>query len=81
MYHLRINNKSLFFHYWISVAEYFEDRDITDKIYLNTPEGYNFYLFQIVGMGELRINNPSLCEKGDDYVTIELEQITFQDPK
>jgi hypothetical protein len=65
----------------MGVVDYFEYRDITDKIYLNTPEGYNFYLFQIVGMGELRIKNPSLCEKGDDYVTIELEQITFQDTK
>lgn len=81
MYHLRINNKSLFFHYWMSVAEYFEDRNITDKIYLQTTDNEDFYLYQIVGMGELHIKNPSLCEKGDDYATIELEQIKFSDSK
>ena len=81
MYHLRINNKSLFFHYWMSVAEYFEDRGITDKIYLHTDEDQDFYLYQIVDMGELRILNASLCEKGDDYVTIELERITYEDSK
>ncbi len=81
MYHLRSNNKSLFFHYWMSVAEYFEDKGIHDKIYLRTDDNLDFYLFQIVGMGELRILNPSLCERGDDYVSIELEQIKFSDTK
>lgn len=81
MYHLRINNKSLFFLYWMSVVEYFEDRGIHDRIYLHTDEDAHLYLYQIVGMGELRILNPSLCEKGDDYVTIELEQLTFLDTK
>lgn len=81
MYHLRINNKSLFFLYWMSVAEYFEDRAIYDNIRLHTDEDAHLYLYQIVGMGELRILNPSLCEKGDDYVTIELEQLTFLDTK
>lgn len=81
MYHLRINNKSLFFHYWMSVAEYFENAGITDKIYLNTVTGKDFYLFQIVGIGEIWVTNKSLIERGDDYVSIQLEQIKFQDSK
>ena len=82
MYHLRINDKSLFFHYWTGVLEYFENKGLTDKDYLNTAFGdYNFYLHQIVDMGVLHIKNPSLCEEGDDYVIIELEQIKFSDTK
>ena len=78
MYHLRINDTSLFFHYWISVAEWFENADITDKIYLNTVDGENFYLFQIVGKGELWFTNESIVEMGDDYVSNVLKQITFE---
>ena len=88
MYHLRINDKSLFFHYWMGVVEYFENKGLTDKDYLNTAYrggayigNYNFYLHQIVDMGVLHIKNPSLCEEGDDYVIIELEQIKFSDTK
>ena len=81
MYHLRMNDTSLFFHYWMSVAEFFEEAGITDKTYLTTTEGDKFYLYQIVGKGELWFNNECLIEMGDDYVSIELEQITFQDTK
>lgn len=81
MYHLRINDTSLFFHYWMSVAEFFEEAGITDKTYLTTTEGHNFYLYQIVGMGELWLTNECIVERGDTYVSIELEQIKFQDTK
>lgn len=81
MYHLRINNTSLFFHYWVSVAEWFENAGITDKVYLSTVTGKDFYLFQIVGIGEIWVTNKSLLERGDDYVSIQLSQIKFQDSK
>jgi hypothetical protein len=66
----------------MGVVEYFENKGLTDKDYLNTAFGdYNLYLHQIVDMGVLHIKNPSLCEEGDDYVIIELEQIKFSDTK
>ena len=78
MYHLRINDTSLFFQYWIDVVDFFHNAGITPETeYLHTEEGYNFYLFQIVGMGELRLKNICLIERGDDYVSIELEKIEF----
>jgi hypothetical protein len=66
----------------MGVVEYFEDKGIPDKVYLTAAiSGDTFYLYQIVDMGEMWITNPSLVEKGDDYVTIELEQIKFEDTK
>lgn len=78
MYHLRINDTSLFFEYWMDVVDFFTNAGLTPETeYLHTEEGYNFYLFQIVGMGELRLKNECLIEMGDDYVSIELEKIEF----
>ena len=78
MYHLRINDSSLFFEYWMDVVDFFINAGLTPETeYLNTTEGHNFYLFQIVGMGELRLKNECLIEMGDDYVSIELEKIQF----
>jgi hypothetical protein len=78
MYHLRINDTSLFFEYWMDVVDFFTNAGLTPETeYLHTEEGYNFYLFQIVGMGELRLKNECLIEMGDDYVSIELEKIQF----
>ena len=78
MYHLRINDTSLFFEYWMDVADFFTNAGLTPETeYLHTEEGHDFYLFQIVGMGELRLKNECLIEMGDDYVSIELEKIQF----
>jgi hypothetical protein len=78
MYHLRINDSSLFFEYWMDVADFFTNAGLTPETeYLHTDEGHDFYLFQIVGMGELRLKNECLIEMGDDYVSIELEKIQF----
>ena len=78
MYHLRINDTSLFFQYWMDVVDFFHNAGIVPETeYLHTEEGYDFYLFQIVGMGELRLKNECLIEMGDDYVSIELEKIEF----
>ena len=78
MYHLRINDSSLFFEYWMDVVDFFINAGLTTETeYLNTTEGHNFYLFQIVGMGELWITNECIVEMGDEYVSIELEKIQF----
>lgn len=78
MYHLRINDTSLFFEYWMDVVDFFTNAGLTPETeYLTTTEDYNFYLFQIVDMGELRLKNECLIEMGDDYVSIELEKIQF----
>jgi hypothetical protein len=78
MYHLRINDSSLFFEYWMDVVDFFINAGLTPETeYLNTTEGHNFYLFQIVGMGELWITNECIVERGDEYVSIELEKIQF----
>ena len=78
MYHLRISDSSLFFEYWMDVVDFFINAGLTPETeYLNTTEGHNFYLFQIVGMGELWITNECIVEMGDEYVSIELEKIQF----
>jgi len=78
MYHLRINDSNLFFEYWMDVVDFFTNAGLTPETeYLHTDEGHDFYLFQIVGMGELRLKNECLIEMGDDYVSIELEKIQF----
>ena len=78
MYHLRINDSSLFFEYWMDVVDFFTNAGLTPDIeFLQTERGDNYYLFQIVGMGELRLKNECLIEMGDDYVSIELEKIQF----
>ncbi len=78
MYHLRINDTSLFFQYWMDVVDFFHNAGITPETeYLTTTEGHNFYLFQIVGMGELWLTNECIVEMGDTYVSIELEKIEF----
>lgn len=85
MYHLRINGMSLFFQYWMDVVGFFHNKGLVPETeYLVTTDwpnqkDHNFLLFQIVGIGELRVTNNCLVERGDDYVSIELEKITFQD--
>ena len=52
MYHLRINDTSLFFEYWMDLVDFFTNAGLTPETEcLHTDEGYDFYLFQIVGMG------------------------------
>jgi len=78
MYHLRINDSNLFFEYWMDVVDFFTNAGLTPETeYLHTDEGHDFYLFQIVGMGDLKLKNECLIEMGDDYVSIELEKIQF----
>ena len=82
MYHLRINDSSLFFEYWMDVVDFFTNAGLIPDIeFLQTERGDNYYLFQIVDMGELRIKNECLIEMGDDYVSIELEKIQFYKTK
>jgi len=62
----------------MDVVDFFTNAGLTPETeYLHTEEGHDFYLFQIVGMGELRLKNECLIEMGDDYVSIELEKIKF----
>jgi len=62
----------------MDVVDFFTNAGLTPETeYLTTTEDYNFYLFQIVDMGELRLKNECLIEMGDDYVSIELEKIQF----
>ena len=62
----------------MDVVDFFTNAGLTPETeYLHTDEGHDFYLFQIVGMGELRLKNECLIEMGDDYVSIELEKIQF----
>jgi hypothetical protein len=62
----------------MDLVDFFINAGLTPETeYLHTDEGHDFYLFQIVGMGELRLKNECLIEMGDDYVSIELEKIKF----
>jgi len=55
----------------MDVVDFFINAGLTPETeYLNTTEGHNFYLFQIVGMGELWITNECIVEMGDEYVSI-----------
>ena len=80
-YCLVINNSPLFFKSLDSVKSWFNKCGV--KEVLESDEDEVIYelsnLEYLVGFGEVNIVNDCMCERGDDYCSISLEEITFED--
>ncbi len=76
-YCLQLNGSNNFFQYWEGVTGFFAKAGLEEK--LMDDQGEEYFLHEIVGEGELRIINECLCERGDDYITIDLQEIIYQD--
>lgn len=78
MYMLRVNDNSLFFRKLSDVKMWFNDCGLTGVLVDDEEQTYSLdELENIVGVN-LNIVNLCMCERGDDYCTIELQVITFE---
>ena len=79
-YCLRVNKEfSVYFKSLEDCKRWFESCSVKDKLELE--DGYYLdlnNLEELIGEGEVDIFNESMCERGDDYCTIELEEFTFE---
>jgi len=80
-YCLVINNSPLFFKSLEGVKKWFNKCGVKDV--LESDEDEVIYelsnLEYLVGFGEVNIINDCMCERGDDYCSISLEEIVFED--
>ena len=80
-YRLRVNDENIYFKNLEDVKKWFRSCDLEDDKF-KMEDGYYLDLESIeelIGEGEVEIYNNSMCERGDDYCSIELEEITFED--
>jgi len=78
-YCLKVNEHSLFFKRLDSVKSWFKECGV--KKVLELAEGYIDLdnLESIVGNEEVEVYNDCMCERGDDYCVIELNEFEFED--
>jgi hypothetical protein len=74
-----INNSPLFFKSLDGVEKWFKKCGVKKKLEL--AEGYVDLdnLESMVGNEEVEIYNDCMCERGDDYCSISLSEIVFED--
>jgi hypothetical protein len=74
-----INNSPLFFKSLEGVKKWFKKCGVKKKLEL--AEGYVDLddLESMVGNEEVEIYNDCMCERGDDYCSISLSEIVFED--
>ena len=80
-YCLVINNSPLFFKSLDGVIKWFKKCGVKDVLVSEEDEvTYELgNLEYLVGFGEMNIINECMCERGDDYCSIRLMEITFED--
>jgi hypothetical protein len=79
-YCLKVNEHSLFFKSLDSVVKWFKKSGVEKRLELEDEEYVDLdNLESIVGDEEVEIYNDCMCERGDDYCSISLEEITFED--
>lgn len=80
-YCLRVNGSNLFFKELESIKEWFKKCGVEEI--LESVEEEVIYsldnLEYLIGEGEIEIVNECMLEMGDDYCSIELEEINFED--
>jgi hypothetical protein len=80
-YCLVVNSSPLFFKSLEGVRKWFIECGV--KEVLESDEDEVIYelsnLEYLVGFGEINIVNDCMIERGDDYCSISLEEITFED--
>ena len=75
-----INNSPLFFKSLDSVKSWFKKCGVKKRLKLEDEEYLELdNLESIVGDEEIEIFNDCMCERGDDYCSISLWEITFED--
>ncbi len=79
-YCLRVNEENIHFKSLEDVKEWFktcslEDNklELEDGCYLDLDS-----IEKIIGEGEVEIYNNSMCERGDDYCSIKLDEFKFE---
>lgn len=80
-YCLVINSSPLFFKSLESVRKWFIECGVEDVL-VSVEEDVVYSLDNLeylVGFGEIEIENECMIEMGDDYCSISLEEITFED--
>ena len=75
-----INNSPLFFKSLDSVKSWFKKCGVKKRLKLDDEEYVDLdNLESIVGNEEVEIYNECMCEMGDDYCSISLYEIVFED--
>ena len=79
-YCLVINNSPLFFKSLEGVKKWFKKCGVKKRLELEDEEYVDLdNLESIVGNEEVEIYNDCMCEMGDDYCSISLYEIVFED--
>jgi len=79
-YCLRVNEENIHFKNLEDVKKWFKTCGVEDVLFTE-EEGVIYsldFLEYLVGFGEVRIVNESMCERGDDYCSIRLEEFKFE---
>ena len=79
-YCLRVNEENIHFKSLVDVKKWFRTCSLEDDK-LELEDGYYLDLERIeelIGEEEVEIYNNSMCERGDDYCSIRLEEFKFE---
>ena len=79
-YCLKVNDGNLYFRKLESVKKFFIECGVKKRLELEGEEYVELDdLEDLIGEGEVDVFNECMIERGDDYCSIELEEITFED--
>ena len=80
-YCLVINNSPLFFKSLDSVKKWFKDCGVKRRLELEDEEYVSLNKLEklLEEYGDVEVYNDCLCEMGDDYCSIRLMEIVFED--
>ena len=79
-YVLKVNEHSLYFKSLESIRKWFIECGVKDNLIDEEENVYSLdELEDLIGEGEIEIVNECMIERGDDYCSISLEGITFED--
>ena len=79
-YCLKVNENNLYFKSLESVKSWFKECGVKERLKLEDEEYVDLdNLDEIVDDGEKEIYNDCMCERGDDYCSIELDEICWED--
>jgi len=79
-YRLKVNEHSLYFKKLESVKKFFIECGVKKRLELEGEEYVELDdLEDLIGEGEVDVFNECMIERGDDYCSIELEEISFED--
>jgi hypothetical protein len=79
-YCLRVNEENIHFKSLEDVKKWFRTCSLEDdKLELEDDDYLDLEsIEELIGEGEVEIYNNSMCERGDDYCTIKLDEFKFE---